>query len=249
MTAAPGAGVRAARETGGKPVIIAENTGMIDLLWFLPTMFWASVLVRCLLSRSRHIGIHVLVLVCVFLLCQYSAKYVWLPFDIQAGGCAAIFVYIGWLLKNKLLQAIPQRLHRFSWLLFPLGSACLLYVIRNNIILNMNTCHYPFSFSCVFFAVIISGGVFWLSGQITSDLARLLAFFGRYSLCILSFHFVELECLPWASVLGVLARAGASEVSQFLAVYVLKVILCGLLTFFAIRFSFFRKVFGIHAQT
>lgn len=52
----------------------------------------------------------------IFLLSYYSRSIFWLPLSIQAGGCAALFMYIGWLLRSmkKIIKNVPQEIKCFG---------------------------------------------------------------------------------------------------------------------------------------
>lgn len=70
----------------------------IGALWFLWATFWGTLLLRAV-SGLKSVT-RIVVIGSIFAVCQLTAPVLWLPLDIQAGGTAALFMYLGWLLRR-----------------------------------------------------------------------------------------------------------------------------------------------------
>ena len=68
----------------------------IGAIWFLLALFWARLLLHCL-ARLPYTPVWVSL---CFAVGYVSAQYVLLPWSIQAGMCAAAFLYLGYLAKK-----------------------------------------------------------------------------------------------------------------------------------------------------
>lgn len=82
----------------------------IGALWFLLATFWGSCFLRILFSFRPQVRLaSVLIL---FSMGYFTRIHFWLPFSLQAGACATLFMYMGWLWKNtqKYMTAIPREI-------------------------------------------------------------------------------------------------------------------------------------------
>lgn len=68
----------------------------IGAIWFLLALFWARFFVTCA-CKARYSAIYVLILA---LAGGISARYIYLPFSIQAGMTASLYVYLGTLARQ-----------------------------------------------------------------------------------------------------------------------------------------------------
>lgn len=70
----------------------------IGAIWFLWATFWGSIFLRFSLKmkmKTRMAFIFIL-----FWIGQWTRRFFWFPFSIQAGCCALFFMYLGFLLKE-----------------------------------------------------------------------------------------------------------------------------------------------------
>lgn len=124
-----------------------------------------------------------------------TGKMVWLPFSIQAGMTAALFVYLGWIAKKyrlfeKLISPVWISGAAIVWL-FGVLFCGEFYLVRNY-------------FGHGFFDIIVAvaGSYLVIIGckiidQKAERLARLLQFYGKNTLIILCMHSVELLIVSW----------------------------------------------------
>lgn len=163
----------------------------IGATWFLLALFFALVIVRYLITDKYAF--------CWIIIIAYfgykMTDVIWLPFSIQAGMTASLFVYIGWLAKkNRLFE------RKIS---FPVlsGMTCIwlyciifggqLYLVRNyfgNGLLDIigALCG---SYLVILFAQEVEKNTNWIS--------LLLEFYGKNTLLMLCCHAFELKVISW----------------------------------------------------
>ena len=189
--------------SGGKYPEFFVNHGIpmtyIGALWFLLAMFFAkSFLVLIMRSRTPFLW----VMICLFIGYVSSQKLFWFPFSIQAGLCSVLFVYIGYLIREKDL---------FSWKavhwtlkILMLGAWIYCIVFCGRFWLVGNTFSDGFldiigSVCGTFVIVYISQGL-----EKVRPLRFLLSGTGRLSLGIMCAHLIVLDCLKIGRRAGVL---------------------------------------------
>ncbi len=242
--------VRALYGSGTVENLTPWGIGQIGAIWFLPALLWASTITYGVVVLIRNELAQFGTLLIVFLICCFSAKVFWMPLSLQAGGCASLFVYIGWFIKTKrseLDQENLDRMTKYSWMIALVGIFALVYESVMDISLNMVKASYPAAYTTIPFAVLTSWTVVWISKYLAflTPARRVLSFFGRYSLCVLCFHLMELDFFPWNMVYSFCSASGMRITLQYLLVFLLKVILLGFLTWGAIRIKPLGRVFGI----
>ena len=196
------ASVYGAGNTFTEPFFIPQ----IGAVWFLLALFWSEIMMRLLVQVKK--GTRICLVLVIFGLSIWSAPYIWLPFSVQAGGCALLFVYLGHL--GRQIQPHISRLLAVS----PEVNFVLGLVFVANWIGAVRR-YEGFSLA----RAIFSNGVLDLWGAVCGTIVVLifakilseksacvangLAFVGRYSLLILFVHVLELNLLPWEKIFGV----------------------------------------------
>lgn len=79
------------------------HIGIIGALWFLPALFFSLVMVQYLI---KHQYSTVFVIICSYIGYKTTNLF-WLPLSIQSGLFASIFVYCGYMLKEKQILEKP----------------------------------------------------------------------------------------------------------------------------------------------
>lgn len=199
---------------------VTEQIHGIGAIWFFWALFWAVLIVR-FLGKLKWRGI---VGISLLALCSYvSFSFFVLPLSIQPGACAAIFVYLGW----KLKQIDLKRYITNTWLLlFALGIFVLeiMLGIRVDIAKNM----YKMGIVSILGAVFICFFILYVSNIIDSSMptiSRGLCFLGKYSLIVLCFHQIEIRVFPWSIVKYILESVGMVQYFNF-AVIIIRIIFC-----------------------
>lgn len=170
----------------------------IGAIWFLLALIWGCFFVQ--IARNRKMpAIHIL---CIALLGYFSSKLIWLPWSIQAAMTASVFIYIGLLLKNhNFLEhaSVPVFLFLLViWILEIIHGYPYLSIVKN---------FYP-------------NGIFDFIGSAAGSICIILMikhcqehlplhavwkagkWLGENSLTILCFHLVELNVVPWNTLLN-----------------------------------------------
>lgn len=163
----------------------------IGALWFLLAMFFATVIVRYFMQfQYGYIGI---------LLTAYvgykTTNMVWLPFSVQAGMAASLFIYLGMLArKYQILEKEFDPAIKSG--LAVLWSVCIIYAGRLYMVRN----YYENGLLDV--AGALAGSYLVLLGaksveKNTGILAGILRYYGSNSLVFLCFHAFDLCVLDW----------------------------------------------------
>lgn len=132
------------------------NIELIGAIWFLLALFWSSLLVKILYNKKYG----VVIIIIVAIISYITSKYVWLPFDIQAGATAAVFVYIGACLKKKGI------FDRINPLFFILGIVCFCIEVYFSVFLSIARNYFKYTIVSVIGAVLISYSVICISKMI-----------------------------------------------------------------------------------
>ncbi|MDO5297313.1 MAG: acyltransferase family protein [bacterium] len=174
----------------------------IGAIWFLWALFWGSLLLRISLNYKSVIRIGFII--GIFICGYFSRTLFWFPLSIQAGACAALFMYIGWLLRQ-----IKDNATIFSHETRIFGTVCAftawMFFIRDFQSFWLVHCDVGrgaidiFNSFCACASVII---ISCLIANYTDKLHKTLAYLGRYSLLVLGMHIIELNLFPWQKLVS-----------------------------------------------
>ena len=166
-------------------------TGFIGGLWFLLALFWG----RMFLFATHKLPHPALWLAGLFAAGWLTRDLVWLPFSIQSGMCAALYLYIGHLCaKHKLFDdgAIPKPL----WLCAAVIWASLIFTGSTSYPVSNN---YPLGVLNVIGAIAGSFCTIAASKWIERHLepvSKFLQLVGRNTLPIFCVHIIDMDCFP-----------------------------------------------------
>lgn len=202
----------------------------IGAVWFLWASFWASCILRVLIGAGP--GKRLLAVVLVFMAGQCTRRLFWFPLSIQAGCCAVLFMYAGWLARQA--QGAIGKLPREAKMA---GLAFALWMTAS-FIRNFQT-FYLVSSDIGRGAIDVAGSlcacgmvifISWIIDKRGRGLANALSFIGRHSLAVLCAHAVELESFPWRFVIEAVAGRELSESLYLAALIACKAIFIGCVT-------------------
>lgn len=204
-------------------------------IWYLWATFWASIMLRYLITKKT--PVRVISVAAIFALSLLSKKYLfWFPLSIQAGGCSLLFMYIGWVIRQKihLLKTVKS------------GILCVLLLVPVSVWI---WCVYNFK-GFYISSCTISNGILDIIGSIGGCLTVLiisyqislhskifsaaLSFFGKNSLIVLCVHIVELSMLPWNELLAIIFPDPVITSFRYMFAKILLKILIIFLTTFAL---------------
>ena len=232
-----------------KTLLGSMEVGSVGLMWFLPALFWGLVFTRLVLNVPK-LRAQAGIVILLFVLSMESVKLVWLPFGIQTGGCAALFIYIGWLTANHLLPYIQknhaQKTASLGKLLLAASFAAWLFEALTGIIPDMCQNKFPYPVICVLCSTVICFGVLYGSKLFAScRFAKPLSLCGRYTLVMLVMHLIETESVFWDSLFPVSPQFGLpGKVIHHIVLYLFRIALISLMSYAACRFRFMRILFG-----
>lgn len=211
----------------------------IGAIWFLLALFVSLVITRVFIQyKYSYIGIIVVAIVG-----YYSSKYVWLPWSIQPGLVASIFVYLGWACRKK--EVLTLRCRKEVLILI-----CAIWYIS-----------VIFSRGLYMDDNVYGNGILDIAGAIAGSyiiiiickflckncptLKNILLFYGKNSLIVLCFHLIELNMFPWGMVYEYIISHGMNDTEYFVIQIVGKIIWATAWIMIIRRFSVTRKIFSI----
>ncbi|EFA22923.1 acyltransferase family protein [Bifidobacterium gallicum] len=173
--------------------------GRIGAIWFLLAMFWARLLIHAF-ARLPYTGMWV---VLAFVVGWESSKFVTLPWSIQPGLCATVFLYIGYQAKQ---HDVLGALKRSPWLWI---VAALFWIAAIHWFTGFSMAMNNYGMYPVLAAVGAIAGTVCVVGisqaidhasWLKSWLGTWLTKAGQASLAILCVHLVEDDVLPWTQI-------------------------------------------------
>ncbi len=190
----------------------------IGAIWFLWATFWASCFLK--ISLKMKPPTRLLWVILLFLLGYYSRNICWFPFSIQAGACAVLFMYTGYLAKKckPALAGLPAEL-KLSASVFALITT--VFFIRDFKSFWLVHCDVGRGIVDIFGSLCACWIVILISRFIdarTHFPNRFFSYFGRHSLLLLCVHIVELDLFPWWSLANRLMRPGLPDFFPLLLV-------------------------------
>ncbi len=230
-----------AGDTYKKPFYIPQ----IGALWFLLASFFGGVFLR--ISLNFKTSIRLAFIACLFAAGYYSRALFWFPFSIQAGACSALFMYMGFLLKNskETLSNLPQEVKYFGVVIAVIAWISFIHDFKGFWLVHCNIGRGIvdiFGCICACAVVILISKI--LDSK-TEHISEFLSYFGKYSLLVLCVHIIELNLFPWWSIAAKLVQYGLPEYSKLLFVMVAKLTADLTCVYVLSKISFVKRLYGI----
>lgn len=219
----------------------------IGALWFLWATFWGDLFLRVSLNFDKYL--RVVFIASLFLFGYYSRRIFWFPLSIQAGACAALFMYIGWLLRGmkETIKNIPQEIKCFgiffmaaTWIAF-IKNFQSFWLVNGDMgrgIVDIIGC------MCACIIVICICKLIDVKLKLLSDF---FAYFGRFSLLVLCVHIIELNLFDWWRFAGKFVQYGMPESWKLMFIIFVKITADLSIVYILSKISFVRKIYGIRA--
>lgn len=240
------AALYAAGDTYNEPFYIKG----IGAIWFLWASFWGSVFLRISLEFKR--PMRTCFVVSLFLFGYYSRKLFWFPLSIQAGACATLFMYMGYLLHKsvEILARIPEESRGFglsfaivTWIFFvkDFKSFWLVHCDVGRGVVDI--------FGCICACAVVMVISYFIDTH-THRIGKVLECFGKYSLLVLCIHIIELNLFPWQRIVNLLINGRLASNPDFQQYFKYICIIIGKLcmdlggTFVLSKSEFVRKLMG-----
>lgn len=220
----------------------------IGAIWFLWATFWGSVFLRVSFKFNKYFR---LCFVIGLFVAGYASRCIcWFPFSIQAGACATLFMYMGYLLNDVKIYIVKMSQEAK---IFGVGFAIVTWMafIKNFQSFWLVHCDIGrgiidiFGCGCACIVIML---ISWLIDNKTSILAEILAFFGKYSLFVLCIHIIELNLFPWWRITGKLVQHGFPSQLQLYLVIAGKFLLISIMVWGCTRIEIIRKLFGFTSK-
>lgn len=216
----------------------------IGAIWFLWATFWGCIFLRTSLQVERHVRLGIII--GLFVLGHFSRQIFWFPLSIQAGACAVLFMYIGYIARNVKdnIEELSAEAKTFG-----LVSAVVIwfFFMKDFQSFWLVHCDVGRGIVDIFGSICACIVVMYISKMIEIKFGiagRFLAFFGRYSLLVLCVHIIELDLFPWWMITGRLEGMGISGSGQLWFVIAGKLVADLGFVYIISRVSIVRKVFG-----
>ncbi len=239
------AAIYGAGDSYQEPFFIAA----IGAIWFLWALFWGSLFLK--ISLKMKPVIRLAFVIALFLFGYYTRNWFWFPLSIQAGCCATLWIYIGYLFKRskEMREKLPSQC-KYIVLLFSI-VVWVFFMIQFQSFWLVH-CDIGRGVVDIFGSLCASYAVIWIARLIwhIPGVGKGLAYLGKYSLFMLCIHIIELDLIPRERVMGMLsAHIPASPVVIFLIFIIVKLIVIIGLTVLASRITFIKRLFGIKVET
>lgn len=161
---------------------------MIGAIWFLPAMFMAVIIAQALRYYIHDNRLQLLAALVFYIIAIVSANYIWLPFSMQAGWMAVLFVVIGGLARERnILDCIKSR-----DLIIPILFVTLSYSMNKSFV-NFVTGYARDYIIGPICAMVVMLAICKVCSKMHHS--HLMSWMGRNSLLILCVHLFALNCL------------------------------------------------------
>ena len=189
----------------GSSYHLPESFIAIGAIWFLLATFWGSLLMQFVLRRGQYI--QVICVVALFAFGYLTAnKLIWLPFGIQPGCCAVLYMYVGYLSRKH--EARIRKIINKAWPVTFLIWFTFIYTFTS---FSLVRCDYGRGIIDILASLCACYCIFFISERLDRLQWRvidILAEIGRYSLIILCIHLVEMDLFDWWAVVDRLQMLG-----------------------------------------
>lgn len=219
----------------------------IGAIWFLWATFWASLFLR--MSLSLKPLPRLAFVLALFAVGFWTRKqFFWFPLSIQAGCCATLFLYFGYLCRQILpcYRELPPEF-KTAWSV----SALAVWVcfIRNFKSFWLVHCDIGrgiidiFGSLCACFCILQFSD--WLDQHGPRPVVSLFSFLGEYSIFTLCAHMVELDVVPWYVLQDMLYAVGLSPYFNIVIVLLCKMIWAIIITVVFANWNVTRRLAGL----
>ena len=215
----------------------------IGAIWFLWASFWGSLLFRITL-KSRP-ALRPFIIALIFAAGYFTHLLCWFPLSIQAGCCAVLWFYAGYLAKGA--KPLTEKLSdEYKYAAFLLAAVVWVFFIIDFRGFWLVNCFFGRGVVDIIGSLCGCYVVIWVSKLLEqmSFIGGRLAFLGKNSIFMLCFHMLELEFIPWTILTRELENNNVPGLLVTLILIALKFVLVISLTAAAARSGFMRKLFG-----
>lgn len=210
--------------SGSRTDFLYWNIPIIGAIWFLLALLWALLIVNYVDAK----GSGILLILLIGFIGIISSRIAWLPWSIQAGFTASIFVMVGYYIKKKkIMCTLYEHAIITGVVSFILLCLSILFNIKDGEVMSTVKCNYPhgvldflMAINGTLFIIMLSKWVFYKSKYYKLFLACL----GKNSLIVLCAHTIELHTFPWNTIYLIVNSIMPFRSLYYLFVFILKII-------------------------
>lgn len=218
----------------------------IGAIWFLWATFWGIIFLRAILKcRKQYRIFWVLGL---FAVGYYTRSICWFPLSIQAGCCAAFFMYIGHLVKiiRPYYQETSSEIKISFFMISLIAWISFMIQFQSFWLVHCDIGRGPLdvigSLCACYVLMVICKGIDRKAPRFIRDG---LSFLGQYSLFMLVAHIIELDTFPWYTFTDGILKAGYSSSVQLIVIIIGKFIWIIGITLICAKTNWIRRLFGM----
>jgi len=189
------------------------------VIWFLPALFFAMVIVNFALERK-----HTALIVLLITACSWASGQIFLfPFGLQVGGFASLFLYAGYLehaelnwLDRLYQNSVLQILLLALWAIcFYFGGLFEIVVLRTPMLpLNLIG-----AFSGLYLFLCLCR---WLD-TLHLRMRSLLVILGQNTMIVLCVHLLDIRLFPWGKYM-LFEDGHAQSIKSFLLIFSIRML-------------------------
>lgn len=216
-----------------KKIATIQLPGRIGAIWFLPALFFAVIIVQTVLYYVESNSKRCLITILFGVVGVISKKFIWIPFSIQSGMLASIFILTGYYIKQ--FKVIEKLNLNHLLIFFMISTLGIKYEYSLVYFVSAFMKDYLISFIVAIASSII---IIFISKKIKN--CRVLEFIGRNSLYYLCVHLFGLEVMnQWYS--KYIGRYIVNKYAYASVLFVMKMIFITLVVIAILHFSEFLK--------
>ncbi len=188
----------------------------IGAIWFLPAMFFAIIIAQYIITYIKNEKKQVLIVLSVVIIAILTRDFLWLPFSIQSGMFATMFIFVGYNLKSKnILERFKARDYSICFIIYLVG---VLVGVENVSIATVRMSDYIIT---TIIGLSSSFVLFVIAKKVSG--IKILEFIGKNSLMYLCVHLFELETMA-EFYNKILQHVTLSLYERTIVLYILKVV-------------------------
>jgi len=216
----------------------------IGAIWFLLATFWSSIFLKYILKLKK--GTRIASVLLLFAVGSWSRTLFWFPFSIQAGCCAVLFMYLGYLLNESkdAFKLIPMETRVMLSLLAFGVWACFVRDFQSFWLVHCDVGRGAVdivgSIAGCYLLLLLS----WYIENKSPYLTKPLAYLGKYSIFVLCAHIIELNLVPWGYFTSFMLSYGIPQLACILATIVGKFLWIIPCTMLCAKWNITRKIWG-----
>ena len=219
----------------------------IGAIWFLLACFWGNIFLRKLLDYNKWIRI---ILLCVlFLFGYYTRSICWFPLSIQAGCCATLFMYFGYLARQlkSVWSAVGAELKTVIRVMAALVWISFIHDFQSFWLVHCDVGRGVIDIVGSLCACYVVFLIAELIDRKAEHLSAVLEYMGKNSLLILCIHNIEMFLYPWEQLKDYLAVVNCPYIAVIAIILIVKFIMILLGVYLCRKSNFLLKIFGLKA--